>query len=449
MMKKLVVLLACLGLAFQVTSCTSKDSQADSEVAADFDSADLEKLEGDEALEIAGDDSLASDQLPEDALGESTTTTETTTTTTETTVADGEATTEHTDVATTTETLPADPFAEQPDVASTTPPPVETSTSVAQSETSSSVFESSSTSESSTTVVDSGASEAPKKASAPLQKVATTPWKAGGTWYNTVYFARPGDTLKSVSQMIYGSDKRAELKKGNPTYHSRDVRAGDKVYYNSPHRPEDSARMITYYEDNGLAPETYVAKSGDNIRKVSKTLLGYDNAWKEVWASNSVDSKGEIAEGTELRYWRGGAVAAAPVPQQHQEVAAAMPEQAPPPMQEEIPAPPMPEDPMAHQAQMDIPPPPPMDQAGDMAPPPPPDMAQEMAPPPPPPVEAINPPAPQVAEEAPTGMDNDTTMALAVVGLAAAGLAVLIVMRKKRKQKELEQQAMDNTHVGT
>jgi LPXTG-motif cell wall-anchored protein len=46
-------------------------------------------------------------------------------------------------------------------------------------------------------------------------------------------------------------------------------------------------------------------------------------------------------------------------------------------------------------------------------------------------------------------MDNDTTMALGVVGLAAAGLAILIVMRKKRRQRELEQQSMDNTHVGT
>jgi LPXTG-motif cell wall-anchored protein len=48
-----------------------------------------------------------------------------------------------------------------------------------------------------------------------------------------------------------------------------------------------------------------------------------------------------------------------------------------------------------------------------------------------------------------TGMDNDTTMALAAVGLAAAGLAVLIVMRKKRKQKELEQALGNDTQVGT
>ncbi|MNL25083.1 hypothetical protein D3C87_1465480 [compost metagenome] len=210
--------------------------------------------------------------------------------------------------------------------------------------------------------------------------------------------------------------------------------------------------MLTYYEDNGIAPETYVAKEGDNIRQISKDLLGYKDAWKEVWASNSVDSKNAISAGTELRYWKGGAVAAAPAPEMHQEIAAA------PPAQEMAPPAEMPMEmaPPPQQADnMDMPPPPPDAMGGqEMAPPPPPpDMAQEMAPPPPPPpVEAINPPAPAAQEggeeiSALNGMDNDTTLALAVVGLAAAGLAILIVVRKKRRQKELEQH-MDNTHVG-
>ncbi len=445
MMKKLVVLLACLSLAFQLTSCTSKDSQADSEVAADFESADLEQLEGDEGLEIASDESLASDQLPEDALGETTTTTETVTTTTETAVDDGVASTEQTDVATMTETMPADPFSETNDM-----PEPTTEVATSESARSESVFESSSVPDQSTTVVDSGEVEKPKKANVPLQKVATTPWKSG-VWFNTVYFARPGDTLTSISQMIYGSDRTRELKKGNPTFKSREVRPGDKVYYNSPNRPDDSSRMITFFEDNGIAPEVYVARPGDNIRKIAKDLLGYDNAWKEVWSSNAVESKGEISEGTELRFWRGGAVAAAQSqpPAPPQEVAAAMPEMPAVPPQE-IPPPPMPEDPMGQQAQMDVPAQPQMEADMEMAPPAmPPEMAQEMAPPPPP-VEAINPPAPQqIAEEVPVGMDNETTMALAVVGLAAAGLAILTVIRKKRRQRELEQQAMENTHVGT
>ncbi|XGC80924.1 hypothetical protein ACES2L_00295 [Bdellovibrio bacteriovorus] len=454
MMKKLLILLACSALAFQTTSCTSKDSAADSEVAADVDSADLEKLEGDEALDVA-DDSLASDQLPEEALGETapapesiaaapaetTTTTETATTTKEETLGDDVATTEKTDVATSTETLPADPFAEAP-------PATEPATAA----------------DSSTTVVDetpaapsepeakteTAASEepAPKKAPAPLQKVATAPWKVGNTLYNTIYFARPGDTLKSISQMIYGADKTKEIKKGNPLLQSRAVKPGDKVYYNSPNRPDDASKVITYYEDNGMAPEVYVAKPGDDIKKVSKEILGYDNAWKEVWASNSVESKGSIAEGTELRYWRGGQMAQAPAQPQapSQEIAASEP-QAP-----AVPAPP--QEAMPQQAQQEIPPPPmPPEQAQmDMPPPPPPDVAQDMAPPPPPPPEAVNPPAPApqfAEEEAPQGMDQDTTMALGVVGIAAAGLAILIVMRKKRKQRELEQQGLDNTHVGT
>lgn len=468
MMKKLVILLACMGLAFQITSCTSKDSKAESEVAADVDSADLEKIEGDTAA--SNDNSLSSDQLPEDALGETTTTTQTTTTTTDTSPIDDHASTTKTDVATNTETLPADPLAENP-ANMTPPPPAEPSTTIVDAAPpgvdNTTMVESTTKTETSTTVVDSG----PKKPSAPLQKMATAPWKVGKTWFNTVYFARPGDSLASISQMIYGADKTAELKKGNTVFKSRKVRPGDKVYYSSPHRSDDSEKMLTYYEDNGIAPEVYVAKAGDDLKKVSKNLLGYDGAWKEVWASNSIESKGKMDEGAELRYWKTSpAAAAAPV---HKEVVSSAPhaqEEVPHQAMQEPQAPAMPPPPTSDDmapppqvqapAQGEIPPPPMPDQqqqqAGTEMPPPPPPPVEQAPPPPPPPVQAVNPPAPPhedhvaaTEEGAPNGMDQDTTMALAVVGLAAAGLAILIVLRKKRKQRDLEQQAMDNTHVGT
>lgn len=429
MMNKLVILLACLGLAFQQTSCTSKDSQAESEVAADVDSADLETLEGEGTGEIVDENAIASDQLPEDALGETAQ------------VAEAPEASEPAEAAPVdvpaAEALPPDPFADT--VATSTPPPAAPEEVAPPADTPTTMVESTTTTETTTTIVDP---EPVKKVSAPLQKIAASPWKVGKTWYNTVYFARPGDSLSSISQMIYGSDKTKELIKGNPTYNARDIRPGDKVYYNSPHRSDDASRLLTYYEDNGIAPEVYIAKPGENIRKVAKELLGYDGAWKEVWASNTVESKGSIDEATELRYWKGGAVAAAPPapPTAPAAVVAQEPVMPPPPVAEEIPAPPMPEQ---QQAAMDMPPPPP-----EMPEP------EQMAPPPPPPVEAMNPPVPQeqapmVEEGTDVATDQDTTMALAVVGLAAAGLAVLIVMRKKRKQRDLDQQAMDNTHVGT
>lgn len=479
MMKRLVVLLACMGLAAPMTGCSLfKSSQPESEVAADMDSADLEGLEGEESLDldgesldVAADESLASDQLPEEALGE-----------TEMDLSDAPLEledTEQPDIAAEMDTLPADPFgesgaqdvpppAEDPLMAETEAPaemapPAETdASSFGMADTPSNDSNSSDTSyetsDSSTTIVDGG--DEPVKKNIPLQKVPTTPWKVGRAWFNTVYFAKPGDTLLQISRTIYGDDRTEELKRGNPTFNSRDVKPGDKIYYNSPNRPDDSSRLITYYEDNGMTPEVYIAREGDNIRTVSKDLLGYDNAWKEVWASNSVESKGEISAGTELRYWKGRAVAAAPSQAQPEMAPPAPAEQMPPqdfaqgdayqnqmPPQQadaEVPPPPMPED----QPPMDMGAMPPQDPAMDMA-------AQEQLPPPPPPMEeAINPPPPppqMVAEEdqgAPA-TDEDTTLALAVVGLAAAGLAILIVMRKKRRQRELEQQAMDNTHVGT
>lgn len=433
MTKKLIILLACLGLAFS-TGCTSKDSKEDAEVTSDVDSADLENLEGVESLEVTGDEAIESDSLAEDALGE-----------TGEIAAESEApaTTEAPpkDVAT-TESLPSDPFAES---TTTTTDSSTTIVDAAEPSEPTSMFEETTRTETQTTTTTGESEEAPK-ATVPLQKVATTPWKVGKVWANTVYFARPGDSLSSISTMIYGSDKSKELKKINPTYQSRSVKPGDKVYYNSPHRPEDSARIITYYEDNGLAPDVYVAKEGDNIRAVSKDILGYEGAWKEVWSSNSVDSKGEIPAGTELRYWKGGVVAQAP----SQELGAPT-EQAPPPPPQDMaqvspPPPPVEQMPPPDMAQNELPPPPMPEQ--EMVPPPPPQDMAQMPPPPPPPPEVINPPAPAAAgEETPTGMDNDTTMALGIVGLAAAGLAILMVVRKKRRQRELEQ-SMNETHVG-
>lgn len=458
MMKKLVILLACLGLAFQLTSCTSKDSQKGSDGAADVDSADLEQVDGENTA--SGGDSLSSDQLPEEALGETESVAVAQPAEEPPVAADVavEPVAEPANdvAAAPSEALPPDPFAESSTV--NTPPPASSSVVESTVDSPTKMVESTTRTETSTTIVDS---EPAKKVSAPLQKVASAPWQVGKVWFNTVYFARPGDSLASISKMIYGSNKTKELKKGNAAFKSRNVRPGDKVYYNSPNRPDDSSRMLTYHEDNGVAPEVYVAKAGDNVRKVSKELLGYDGAWKEVWASNSFDSKGALPEGTEIRYWKGG-VAAAP----HQEVAAAPHEQAPvapamptemAPPAEMAPPPPPPE--MA--AQGEIPPPPMPEQNAGMEvppPPPPPEMPPVEQAPPPPPVQAVNPPPPppppvaeeHVAAEGETAEGSqDTTMALGVVGLAAAGLAFMIVMRKKKRQRELDQQAMENTHVGT
>ncbi len=477
MTKKLLVFLACVGLASQMVSCTSNDTQADTAAASDFDSADLEALDSDGSSESSGDSSLAaSEELPEEMLGESESTN----------VADAGTEEAPSDVASSevaaSEELPEDPLAENTTNISEAPAPTENSSlEVASSDTTysdssnNSVFESSpstevasseestsSSSSSNTTYVDSGSSYDSAPANVPLQKMATAPWKQNGVWYNAVYFARPGDTLSGISKAIYGSDKSAMLKKGNPTFQRRGVKPGDKVYYNSPNRPDDSARMLTYYEDSGMPAESYAAQPGENIRTISKKLLGYDNAWKEVWASNlDVDSKGTLSEGATLKYWSTG-LASNNAGATHSEVAAAAPAEQMPP---EAMAPPQMEDPTA-QAQTEMPPPPP---PGDFDPgamenhdaqmamnemPPPPPVenmgGEEMAPPPPPMEmpEAAAPPAEMVDGEEAMGLGEDQMMILAGLGVLVGAVGFLMI-RNKRKRREQEMHGMDNTHVGT
>lgn len=425
MMKKLVVLFAVLGLMFQ-TSCTSKDSKQDAEAVADYDAAEMAALEGGEGG--VGDDALMSAELPEEALTEEApaveaappnevVTTETTTTIAEEGTPADAATVESTEKNTISEMAPMEPA---PTETAEILPPVEPANEAPLQE-----------APAYAAMPDPVEEKPAPKPVASLQKVKSAPFREGKILANAVYFARPGDSLSSISQTIYGSDRTKDLKAVNPVLKRRDVRPGDKVYYNSPNRPDDEARMLTWHEDNGMMPEVYVAKSGDNIREVSKKLLGYSDAWKEVWSSNDLESKGRMEEGTQIRYWTSVAMAAAPpapeMPAQQQEMA-----QLPPPSEAtaELPPPPMPEE--MQMAQNDLPPPPP--------PPP----MEQMAPPPPPP-----PPAPEMVADAPTEeapMDEDMTLALTAVMLAAAGMAALIVVRKKRKQKEAEQNL--NTHVG-
>ncbi len=454
-MKKYYNLLLCLALALHLNACTSNDAKDESEDGAvaedsiETESADA-SLESDgsetvteessDTAVVENNDGFLDEQLPEDALGESSPAPE---------VAASEQppAVEEPVISESPADMPDSSVAASEAPVEETPAPVESSP-----ETSSVVSESPTSNTDSFAAVDTGstttetssvASTTTSASSAPLRKVEPAPMTRSGVLLNAVYLARPGDSWSSISKNIYGTESKVrELKKVNP-YFSK-VRPGDKVYYNSPIRPTDDTKMLTFYEDSGMIPETYVAKEGDNLRAVSKNLLGYDNAWKEIWTTNTVDSKSELMAGTELRYWKSVPVAAPPM------------EVAPPAVDIAANTPPPPPPAMEPPPVMnELPPPPPADMGMD------PSMAAAAGtqdlPPPPPPAEAMNPPppppAPTIAKQAPAsenigGLDNDMIMTLGGAGILVAAIALLMIVRKRRQQKEMSS-AFSDTHVGT
>ncbi len=462
MMKKFILALATISLLGTLPSCTSKDSKNEDVIAEDGTAEDMAGEAGEENL----DESLDSDQGVESATTESApdmgaepgapAVAETATDDQLTIDSFGESTDVSTDTASTEPVPDANAPAGDPmppmttEEASTNDLGIEPPAPATGAEDMST--STASTSESAAPSKDETNLDEPKPVRT-LQKMASEPWKMGSKWVNGIYFARPGDSLESISQTIYGDDRTKDLKKINPTYVNRDVKPGDKVYYSSVIRPDDTAQVLTYFEEKNIAAKTYVSKPGDNIRKVSQDLLGYPEAWKEVWAYNSVESKQDIGEGVELRYWEAQAHMGTP--------SAPMANQAtPPPANEqagvpnnEMP-PPMPEDPMAQMAppSQELPPPPDMNQnmANNELPPPPPPMeppppppSMDMAPPPPPPPQAMN--NAVAADE--TATEQDSTLAMGAIAVAVLGALALIIVRRKRKQREMDQ-ALGETHVG-
>lgn len=455
-MKKLFTILACLSLVVHL-SCTSNDSKDDANVdgAVTEDTAgtdaELTKAEAESnansgaSVAEGTNDGFLDEQLPEDALGESSS------------VAKSET---PVDPAADTQPPPSTIEEPMPEIAATdsamppateTPAPAEpTMDSMASVDTGSvapspePTVEAPTQPDSSIASLGMGTTDTgDSKPKASLKKVEATPFSRNGILLNAVYVARPKDSYKSISKMIYGSDSKAkELKKANPSMAT--PKAGNKIYYNSPTRPTDDQKVLVYYEDSGMTPDVYVAKEGDDLRKVSKELLGYDKAWQEVWATNSIESKGRLMAGTELRYWKSAPMSATPPPEMPP--VAANPE----PVHEMMPPPEMPA--TAPVAMNEMPPPPPMPelppQAAATAPPPdlPPPPPPEMSPPPPPPPVAKKPTTDAHAENG--GMDNDLMMSLAGAGILAAGVAAMIMVRKRRQQKEMSS-AFNDTQVGT
>ncbi len=141
-----------------------------------------------------------------------------------------------------------------------------------------------------------------------VKKIYTTPYEKNGRLLNSVYIGRPGDSVTAVSVKIFGRDRSADLVADNP-WLGDGIKVGEKMYYNSPTRPADNTKVLTFYEDVGVQPQTYTAKAGDNIRTLSQNFLGFEGAWKEVWATNpDVSSKDSLAGGEVLSYWVGDSV---------------------------------------------------------------------------------------------------------------------------------------------
>lgn len=300
-----------------------------------------------------------------------------------------------------------------------------------------------------------GFTDAPKWI--PVKKMKRETYSVAGSKLNRLYIVRKGDSFSSISKKVYGNPNRNEdLISWNPHFVGKKLRVGDKVYYASSNDPRDD-RMMLYYEEKNIPAQYYTTQGQENIRALSKDLLGHDRSWMEVWATNDVESKGRLPAGTRLRYWSEDArpmtVARAKniKPKKAMPAPAPMPEPEPEPMPMEpepvAKAEPMPADPandMAKEEQAQVP------ETNEVvaaqgrmgrptAPPPPP--SERVAPPPPPPrvLQPPKPPRPPRAMAMPEppsvgGANDSMTLGLLGALIGVAALILLIFIRRSRKK---------------
>lgn len=148
----------------------------------------------------------------------------------------------------------------------------------------------------------------------PVSKIRKEPFfSKKGRLINTVYIARAGDDLGTISQKLFEKDNAAILVEDNADLDDG-VSIGEKVYYNSPTRSDDRKEILTYYEDKKMPAQYYITKQGDSIQNIGREVLGHDEAWKEIWALNeSLQTQALLPAGLKIRYWSGNELQAPPV----------------------------------------------------------------------------------------------------------------------------------------
>jgi hypothetical protein len=436
MLKKYLLILIASTALMTTTGCSlfSSDTEEPEEVVSEETSVEEPGMESEETF--ADSEEEVVDEYPDDDYGDSPVVagTDTTDEFSSDTTTDTTTDTYDTSSAATEDQLPDAPMEngttdETLYVAGDTPMPDESSSYT-------------STTTSTTTIRDSNETT---PSFIPVRKMKTTPYNDGNTLINRLYIVRDGDNMNSISTKVYGDDSRAkDLYKWNSHFKGKTLKVGDKVYYASARNPTDSSAMLLYYEEAGIQPSMYSAKKGESIRKVSQTLLGHPRSWMEVWATNDVESKWAMSEGTQLRYWPEGAAAGAtPIMQANEEAAPVMDEasgaedsgqnmaaneELPPPAEDM----PMDEGSMAQNDENNLGN---VAAAGSLEEPPPP--SSDISTPPPPPPTAIAPPeAPAENGLASMMGGQDDSMMMAALGglLILAALILLIFIKRSRKK---------------
>lgn len=138
----------------------------------------------------------------------------------------------------------------------------------------------------------------------PVKKMKEEPYRQNGILLNALYVVREGDTFKSIGEKIYGKGSINNLAMLNPYLNPKRLKVGEKIYYNSPNRPNDEMSMLFYYDDIGRTPQYRQADAGENVRTISQELLGHPRSWMEIWATNpEIVSKFDLERPHRIKYF--------------------------------------------------------------------------------------------------------------------------------------------------